>query len=130
MWHEIGTEISITNKISNMKNKIFFAALMLLLTISVFADAKAPLTKASFKVTGNCESCKIRIEKAAKVEGVKKANWDESSNILTVTFNPLKITVDQIEQNVAKVGHDTEKYKAEDSIYNNLPDCCHYDRKK
>lgn len=103
---------------------------MLLLTISVFADAKAPLTKASFKVTGNCESCKIRIEKAAKVEGVKKANWDESSNILTVTFNPLKITVDQIEQNVAKVGHDTEKYKAEDSIYNNLPDCCHYDRKK
>ena len=72
MWHEIGTEISITNKISNMKNKIFFAALMLLLTISVFADAKAPLTKASFKVTGNCESCKIRIEKAAKVEGVKK----------------------------------------------------------
>ncbi len=113
-----------------MNIKIFLAGMLLLFATIVFAEAKTPLTKASFKVTGNCESCKKRIEKAAKTDGVKKASWEESSNILTVIFNPLKITVDQIEQNVAKVGHDTEKYKAEDSIYNSLPDCCHYDRKK
>jgi len=113
-----------------MKIKTFFAGLLLMFATIALADAKAPMAKASIRVTGNCESCKKRIEKAAKVDGVKKAEWIESSNILTVTFNPLKTTVDQIEQTVAKVGHDTEKYKAEDSVYNSLPDCCHYDRKK
>jgi len=24
------------------------------------------------------------------------------------------------------VGHDTEKVKADDVVYNNLPPCCHY----
>ncbi|HNE51121.1 MAG TPA: heavy-metal-associated domain-containing protein [Chitinophagales bacterium] len=113
-----------------MNIKTFFAGMLLLFATIALADAKAPMTKASFKVSGNCDSCKKRIEKAAKTDGVKKAEWEEASNILTVTFNPLKITIDQIEQNVAKAGHDTEKFKAEDAAYNNLPDCCHYDRKK
>jgi Cu(I)/Ag(I) efflux system membrane fusion protein len=27
---------------------------------------------------------------------------------------------------VAKAGHDTEKYKATDKVYNDLPGCCKY----
>lgn len=94
----------------------------------VNVNAKEPLTKASFKVNGNCDSCKKRIENAAKTEGVKNASWDEGTKILTVTFHPTKITIDQIEQSIAKAGHDTEKYKATDSSYNKLPDCCQYTR--
>ena len=34
--------------------------------------ARDILTKATFKVSGNCDMCKERIEKAAKINGVKK----------------------------------------------------------
>ncbi|HJZ40079.1 MAG TPA: hypothetical protein VJ203_06915 [Bacteroidales bacterium] len=37
----------------------------------------------TFQVSGNCEMCKVRIEKAAKVDGVNKAEWS-----LLVKRNP------------------------------------------
>jgi hypothetical protein len=33
-----------------------------------------------------------------------------------------------IHKNIAAVGHDTQKVKATDEAYNNLHDCCKYDR--
>ena len=35
-----------------------------------------------------------------------------------------------IQKKIAEVGHDTEKYSADDKVYENLPGCCHYKRKK
>ena len=40
----------------------------------------------SFKVLGNCNMCKARIEKAARAEGVTAASWDEKSQLLTVSI--------------------------------------------
>jgi periplasmic mercuric ion binding protein len=80
----------------------------------------------TIKVSGNCESCKTRIEKAARIDGVKKANWDIESKLLIVEFNPDKVKNDDIQKNVALKGHDTEKYKADDKTYNRLPACCKY----
>ncbi|KAB2867497.1 MAG: cation transporter [Bacteroidales bacterium] len=82
----------------------------------------------SFKVAGNCDMCKTRIEKAAKVEGVTKASWDSEKQLLTVMYNPEKIKTDDIQKKVAEVGHDTEKFKADDKVYNKLPSCCKYQR--
>ncbi len=31
---------------------------------------------------------------------------------------------------LASVGHDTEKYKADDKAYNALDECCKYERRK
>jgi periplasmic mercuric ion binding protein len=84
----------------------------------------------SFKVYGNCESCKARIEKAAKVEGVSKADWNVDSKILSLTYNPSKVNTDDIQKKIAAVGHDTEKFRADDKTYKNLPGCCQYERKK
>ena len=84
----------------------------------------------TIKVWGNCESCQARIEKAARVNGVEKADWNIQTKILTLSYNPSVITPDQVQKNIAAVGHDTEKYKADDKAYNNLPGCCKYDRKK
>ena len=41
----------------------------------------------TFKVFGNCEMCKERIEKAAKGKGIVKANWDIDTKILTLLIN-------------------------------------------
>ncbi len=85
-------------------------------------------SKAEFKILGECGMCKTRIEKAAKADGVTLANWDKETKILKVEYLPLKISVETIQKNIAKVGHDTEKEKADDAVYNKLPACCKYER--
>lgn len=119
-----------------MKTIKLFFALMLLMSVSVVISAQTG-TKAvglqkteSFKVSGNCEMCKDRIEKAVKDEGATTAVWDIKTKILAVTFDPAKTNVDALGKKLASVGHDTEKYKADDKVYNSLPGCCKYERTK
>jgi copper chaperone CopZ len=81
-----------------------------------------------FKVYGNCSMCKERIEKALMAKGVKYAYWDQKTEEATVKFNPEVVTLDQLHKNVAAVGHDTDKVKAEDKVYENLHSCCKYER--
>jgi len=80
----------------------------------------------TFKVMGNCGMCKTRIEKAAKSEGVSKAVWNSESKLLSLTYDPSKVKPDDILKKVAAVGHDNEKFKAEQSVYDQLPGCCKY----
>jgi copper chaperone CopZ len=88
----------------------------------------APRTD-KFKVSGNCEMCKSRIEKAAKVDGVTKAEWNKETQMLAVTYDPSKVKSEDVQKKVAAAGHDTEKFKATDQAYKKLPSCCQYDRK-
>lgn len=81
-----------------------------------------------FYVKGNCESCKARIEKAAKDAGADSAEWSAEKQRVTLNFNAQKTSADKILRKIAEVGHDNEKYKAEDQTYKNLPSCCLYDR--
>lgn len=80
----------------------------------------------SFKVSGSCEMCETRIEKAAKIEGVSKADWNSKTKILTMVYKPSKVKGDDIQKKIAAVGHDTPKFKASDKVYNALPGCCKY----
>ena len=84
----------------------------------------------AFKVFGNCEMCKERIEKAAKVNGVIKANWDIDTKLLTLLVNGSIFNLDKVHHRIAEAGHDTEKEKASDVTYNELPECCHYRKKE
>lgn len=80
----------------------------------------------TIKVSGNCETCKARIEKAAKVDGVTKADWNTKTKVLTLVYNPAKVKSDDVQKKIAAVGHDTQKYKATTVAYNALPGCCKY----
>lgn len=82
---------------------------------------------AMINVQGLCEMCKDRIEKAAKgVNGVSTATWDQKSKVLHLNFDSKKTSISAISKVIAKAGHDTDDYKAENSVYNTLPDCCKY----
>lgn len=110
--------------------KQLFTMLVLLITLSsanIFA--KDAVTKTSIKVYGSCDMCKERIEKAAKIKGVKSAIWSEQSHILTITFVPTKTNLEQIEESITNAGYDTDKKKAPDAAYQKLPQCCQYERK-
>ncbi len=82
---------------------------------------------AQFKVSGNCDMCKDRIETAAKsVAGVTSAEWSAETKLLHVNFDGGKTNIDTIQKAIAKAGHDTEKYKATEDVYKALPECCLY----
>ena len=102
--------------------KLFVAIMALTISSVAFAATKTE----TIKVSGNCESCKARIEKAAKVAGVTKADWSDKTKVLTLVYDPSKVKTDDIEKKLAAVGHDTPKYKASTAVYNALPGCCKY----
>jgi len=83
-------------------------------------------TTVSFKVFGACDQCKARIEKAIKIKGLKNGDWDVDSKLLTVTYDPTKTSLQKIQNRVVSVGHDIETKKANISVYDALPACCHY----
>ena len=109
-----------------MKNLIVL--LTLLLPLAIIAQEKGNKNeKASFEVSGNCEMCKMRIEKAAfKVKGVKMATWDVATHQLDLIYNEKKTDLTTIQQSIADVGHDTEAIKAKDEAYNSVHPCCKY----
>ena len=113
----------------NLKNVILML-FAILFSSNLIASSKGDETS-SFKVYGNCEMCKARIEKALmKNKNVKKANWDVKTKKLTVTYDSSKITLDELHKTVAHVGHDTDKVKANDAIYHKLDGCCQSERAK
>ncbi|KXH83111.1 TonB-dependent receptor domain-containing protein [Chryseobacterium kwangjuense] len=81
-----------------------------------------------FYVKGNCESCKARIEKAAKTAGADSAEWSAEKQTVSLHFDASKTSSDKILKAIADAGHDNEKYKTSDAVYKNLPGCCLYDR--
>ena len=84
-------------------------------------------TKQTVKVSGHCEMCKARIDKAAKsVKGVSLANWDVNSKTLAVEFDSKKTNLAAIQAAIAKMGHDTEGSKSDAKTYDGLPACCQY----
>lgn len=109
--------------------KITVLMTVLLMSIAAMLHAQGDST-ATFKVYGNCESCKARIEKAAKAAGATKADWSEETKMIEVSFNSTKTSSDKIQQKIAAVGHDTEKYKSLQNSYDKLPGCCKYPREE
>ncbi len=118
--------------------KVLFAMLFALATFQS-ASAQSDKTQREpgikiekIKVSGTCSMDKRRIENAAyTVEGVKSAVWDEYSQVLTLKYSVFKKDAgDNVQKKIASVGNDTEKYRADDAVYQKLPDCCHYQRKQ
>lgn len=120
--------------------KKLFAVAILLVTVS-FANAQSDKTERAknfgiktetIKVCGTCSMDKQRIETAAySIDGVKSAVWDEYSHVLILKYNVFKKdAAENVQKKIASVGNDTEKYRADDMVYQKLPDCCHYQRKQ
>jgi copper chaperone CopZ len=113
-----------------MKN-ILIGMMLLFVTLSTQAqDKKNKNAKYDIQVSGNCDLCKKRIEKAAfSVKGVKSADYHLDDNTLHLIINEEKCSILDVKKAIANVGHDTDEVKATDEVYENLHGCCHYERK-
>lgn len=104
-----------------IKTIIFGAAALAL------AFAKPPKKQTvTFQVAGSCSMCKERVENALDKPGIMKAVYSVDAQTVTVTFNPRKLEEVQLHNLVASAGHDTDKVKASEQAYQNLPECCQY----
>lgn len=101
-------------------------ALVLFLAIIGLAFTGNKKEIVTFKVFANCDMCKQRIEQAMDVKGVRYAEYNLETQMLTAHINPKQITVAQLHALVHAVGHDTETGKAAESAYAQLPGCCKY----
>lgn len=114
-----------------MKAKLLIMAIGIFSLVGLQQLIAQEVKTEKFKVYGSCDLCKARIEKAAiSVAGVNKATWSMDTKIMNVSFDQTKTNTDAIQKAIAAVGHDTEKYRADDKTYEALPACCHYERSK
>jgi len=102
--------------------------LLLGLIFSFKIQAQTTVTTSTISVKGNCGECKDRIENAADIKGVKNAEWNEKAQLLSVTYDAKKVSLEQIEKAIAKSGHTTSHQKADTVAYKGLPDCCKYEK--
>lgn len=89
---------------------------------SILAQAK----DTTFLVNGVCGMCERVIEKAAKMDGVESAEWDEDSKVLKLTYTPTEVSVEEISNSINQSGYDTQFSTAPDSAYYSLHACCYY----
>ena len=110
-----------------MKTKIFASLIFFVaLTATQVSFAQGKTVKATIKVYGNCAMCKERIETALDRTGIKMASWDAKTKNLDVVYNSKKLSEQDIHNLIAAVGHDTDKVKAKEEVYADLPFCCLY----
>lgn len=103
--------------------KIFLILFGLSVSLSIQAQSQIDT---SLVVNGVCGMCQSTIEKAAKLEGVDKAQWDQDTKILKLSYDVEKVDLSKIYKSVAASGYDTEYLAAPDSAYQSLHACCMY----
>ncbi|HRN99199.1 MAG TPA: metal transporter [Flavobacterium sp.] len=111
--------------------KYLMIFMLMLTTVGFAQEKKNKNAKRNIEVSGNCDMCKKRIEKAAfGVAGVKSAEWHSDDQLLHLIINEEKTSLEKVQQAVAKAGHDTRDIRASDADYQNLHGCCKYERRQ
>ena len=129
---EMKTSVYINHGKLKSSFSLLFNKYLLLIIVSACcflqlnAQNSVDYTSATFKVYGECVQCKQRIEKSLKINGIKSADWNVKTEMLNVSYDPSVLDLAAIQSKILAVGHDLEFKKANDDVYNALPECCHY----
>jgi copper chaperone CopZ len=108
--------------------KILMAITVLLSFTACNAQIKNAKTE-TVKIYGNCGMCETTIEKAGNKKKIAKVDWNEDTQMATITYDAKKTNKDEILKRIALSGYDSEKFLAPNDVYAKLPGCCQYDRK-
>jgi len=110
-------------KLIEMK-KTGIILMMVLLTASTYA-AGGKFETIKIKTSSQCGECKERIEEALAFEkGVKTAELDVETKIVTVTYKKNKTSPEKIRKAISKVGYDADDVAADTKAYSKLDACC------
>jgi copper chaperone CopZ len=107
--------------------KKIMVATFVLLSITINAQVKNSKTE-TVKIYGNCGMCETKIEKAGTIKKVATVDWNQETQMATLTYDATKTNQDEILKRIALAGYDSDKFLAPDDVYSNLHGCCQYDR--
>src|ERR1041385_2055417 len=110
-------------------------AIAILAVIFTFVSAKISAQTSETSSSGNsvvkiktsaeCDMCKERIEKQVSLmKGVKKADLDLATKVLTVEYKAKKTSPNKIRKVISDIGYDADDVKANNKANKNLPACC------
>lgn len=102
--------------------------LMLIITLTLSSLAFGQTKKvetAQIMTSAECGQCKDRIEGVLNyTKGVKFAELDVPSKVVTVKYSTKKISLDEIRQILSETGYDADEVKANPEEVKKLPMCC------
>ena len=112
-----------------MKNSLMKIMIAISVLLSTTGNAQIKNAKTeSVKIYGNCGMCETKIEKAGNIKKIANVDWNQETQMATLTYDAKKTNPDEILKRIALVGYDSDKFLAPDDVYNNLHGCCQYDR--
>jgi len=104
-----------------MKTTILSLFFVLMSTVS-FGQK---MMTSEIQTSAQCGDCKERIEgKLNYIKGIKFAELNDETKIVTVKYDPNKIDLVTIKQTIAKIGYDADEVKAAKEDVDKLPKCC------
>ncbi len=109
-----------------MKNTILLF-LFAFLTIHVNAQT----SNIKIQTSARCGECKEAIERQLNYEkGVKSAELDNDTKIVTIFYNAEKTNPDILRKSIASIGYDADSIPADLKAYKKLKSCCLKDAPK
>jgi outer membrane receptor for ferrienterochelin and colicins len=87
---------------------------------------KATGEEVTFAVAGVCGMCKKRIESTVEAPGLLYKEWDQSTGLLHLRYDPNLYSLEKAKKALLAVGHDVEGKEANQKAYRQLPTCCLY----
>ena len=106
-----------------MKFNFILTLIVLFFTTDIFSQTKSEV----IFVDGVCGMCEKRIESnCLATKGIKLADWNKENRMLKVIYNEKKISLEEIHNKIASIGHDTKLETANEEAYSKLDMCCKY----
>jgi mercuric ion binding protein len=103
----------------------FVSFMMAILLWVGAASCTGKTQRVIFFTQGNCEACKPLIEQSLQdLAGVDSVGWDFESSLTTVKYLPHQVSPDQLQQQLARTGFETQFYPADAEAQSKLPACC------
>lgn len=111
-------------KFDHMKKFIITLGLVLAALISVHAQTSSK-AYVEIQTSAVCGHCKASIEKAVEgIEGVKFAELDLETKIVSVKYDEGKTNADAIRQAIVQAGYTADKVPPIKEAYDKLDPCC------
>lgn len=106
--------------------KILIISLMCYCSIYVQAQGKeTAIQTVTIQTSAQCGDCEERIETMLNyTKGVKFAELDNETKIITVKFMSKKINLKTICEKLNEIGYDANEFKAPNENVLKLPKCC------
>ena len=98
----------------------------LALLSAIVLNGQSKYNTTTLEVDGLCGMCEERIENAAYILGVKKADWSQETHLLELIYNSSKVDEAAIISAINEVGHDVKNHPATDEQYANIHGCCRF----